>query len=110
MEIKANNYIKAFDTSTNNDFLKTHNECKSKTETKPASKIDTITISAAGKQFIAEKKESNSEIHSATVVSDLDSFRSAVKSMNKDLEVNWNAVVDPFGTFAGTARVESIIQ
>lgn len=46
----------------------------------------------------------------AAIVSDLDSFRSAVRSMNKDLEVNWNAVVDPFGTFAGAARVEGYMK
>lgn len=108
MEIKTNNYRNTFNASANKDFSKTHNECKSETETKPASKTDTITISVAGKQFIAEKKESNSEMFSATIVSDLDSFRSAVKSMNKELEVNWNAVVDPYGTFAGAARVEAI--
>lgn len=112
MEIKTNNYMNTFGTSTNNDFSKTNNDCKSETETetKPASNTDTITISAAGKQFIAEKKESNSTMYTAAIVSDLDSFRNAVKSMNKDLEVNWNAVVDPFGTFAGTARVESYMK
>lgn len=108
MEIKTNNYRNTFNTSANNDFSKTHNECKPETETKPASKTDTITISVAGKQFIAEKKESNSAMYTATIVSDLDSFRSALKSMNKELEVNWNAVVDPYGTFAGAARVEAI--
>lgn len=46
----------------------------------------------------------------AEIVSNLDSFRSAVKSMNQDLEVNWNSVVDPYGTFAGAARVESLIK
>ena len=108
MEIKTNNYRNTFNTSVNNGFSKTHNECKPETEAKPASKTDTITISVAGKQFIAEKKESNSAMYAATIVSDLDEFRSALKSMNKELEVNWNAVVDPYGTFAGAARVEAI--
>lgn len=57
MEIRANNCMNTFNTSVNNDFSKTHNECKPETESKPASKTDTITISAAGKQFVAEKKE-----------------------------------------------------
>lgn len=110
MEIKTNSYRNTFNTPANNDFSKTHNECKPETETKPASKTDTITISVAGKQFIAEKKESNSEMFAATIVSDLDEFISASKSINKELEVNWNAVVDPFGTFAGAARMEAYLN
>lgn len=108
MEIKTNSYINAVGALSNETLPKTQNN--DKTNIKSANKPDTFTISAAGKQFVAEKTESNSKMGTAKIVSDLDSFRDAVKSMNKDLEVNWNASVDSYGTIAGAARVESILK
>lgn len=109
MEIKTNNYVNSFNNSADKSLPQASNKESNESETKPASnRTDTITISVAGKQFIAEKKESNSAMYAATIVSDLDEFISASKSINKELEVNWNAVVDPYGTFAGAARVEAI--
>ncbi len=110
METKTNSYMNTVNTPFNETLSKTQDKDKIGAETKPASNTDTFTISVAGKQFTAPKKESDSAMFSAEIVSDVDSFRSVVKSMNQDLEVNWNAVVDPYGTFAGVARVESRLK
>ncbi|MCM1226234.1 MAG: hypothetical protein NC320_02260 [Clostridium sp.] len=107
MKIKTNNYVNSFNNSADKSLPQASNKENNKSETKPASnRTDTITISVAGKEFTARKKESDSEMFAAEI-DDLDSFRSALKSMS-NLEVNWNAVVDPYGTFAGAARVEAI--
>lgn len=110
MEIKTNSCMNSVNAPFNGALSKTQDKDKAGTEIKPASNTDTFTISVAGKEFTAQKKESDSAMFSAEIVSDLDSFRSAVKSMNKDLEVNWDAVVDPYGTIASLARVESIVR
>ncbi len=107
MKIITNNYMKAANKLPSDAMPKTQDKNKTETETKPASNTDTFTLSIGDKQFTARKKESDSAMFSAEIVSDLDEFRSAIKSMG-NLEVNWNAVVDPYGTFAGAARVEAI--
>lgn len=71
---------------------------------------DTFIMSIDGEPFSAPKEKSISEKFSVGVVSDIDTFRNAVKSMNNDLEINWNAMVDPYGRFAGIARAESLLQ
>lgn len=71
---------------------------------------DTVTISVAGKQFAAERIASDSEMGTLRLTSDLESFRSALRSMNEPLPVNWEASVDPFGTFRSFAKIESRLQ
>ncbi len=106
MKIITNNYMNATNRLPNETLPKTNNN-KPEAETKPATNTDTFTLSIGDKQFTARKKESDSEMFTAEIVSDLDEFRSTIKSLG-NLEVNWNAVVDPYGTFAGAARVEAI--
>ena len=91
----------------NEALQKPQDNNKPEAETKPAPNTDTFTMSIGDKQFTARKKESDSAMFTAEIVSDLDEFRSTIKSLGS-LEVNWNAVVDPYGTFAGAARVEAI--
>lgn len=105
MKIITNNYINAVNRPSNEAFPKTDN--KPEAEKKPAAKTDTFTMSIGDKQFTARKKESESAMFAAEITSNLDEFRSTIKSLG-NLEVNWNAVVDPYGTFAGAARVEAI--
>ncbi len=107
MKIIANNYMSSVNPSAGETLPGAADMDKNESGAKPAGKTDTFTISVGGKEFTARKKESDSAMFSAEIVSDLDEFRSAIKSMG-NLEVNWNAVVDPYGTFAGAARVEAI--
>lgn len=107
MKIITNNYINAVNKLPNETSPKSQDNNKPEAETKPVANTDTFTMSIGDKQFTARKKESNSTMFTAEIVSDLDDFRSTIKSLG-NLEVNWNAVVDPYGTFAGAARVEAI--
>lgn len=71
---------------------------------------NTISIYIGEQQFTAEKTASDSKMGAAKITSDLDSFRSALKSMNEPLPVNWEATVDPYGTFRSMAKVESRLK
>ncbi|MDE7251377.1 MAG: hypothetical protein K2O32_00330 [Acetatifactor sp.] len=44
------------------------------------------------------------------IISDLDEFRNAVKSMNEPLPVDWKAMVDPYNTITDLAKVESRLK
>lgn len=89
---------------------KSYGDSKMKSEVKSGTNKDTISISIAGQQFAAEQRSSDSEMGLAKITSDLDSFRSAVKSMNENLAVNWEATVDPYGTFRSFAKAESRLK
>ena len=106
MKIITNNYMNSASRLPDETLPKAQDN-KPEAEAKPAPNKDTFTMSIGDKQFTARKKESDSEMFAAEIVSDLDEFRSTIKSLGS-LEVNWNAVVDPYGTFAGAARVEAI--
>lgn len=108
MKIISNNYMNAANKLSNETLHKAQGKDENATETNSTKNTDTFTMSIGDKLFTARKKESDSAMFSAEIVSNLDEFRSAIKSMNQPLEVNWNAVVDPYGTFAGAARVEAI--
>lgn len=69
-----------------------------------------MSISVQGQQFAAEQMASDSEMGLIRITSDLDSFRSAVKSMNEPLPVDWTAIVDPYNTFRDLAKIESRLR
>lgn len=115
MNIKLHNYTNnsfytAFTAKPEKSAAESHSNGNAKSEIKSETNKDTVSISIAGQQFYAEQKASDSNMGSAKITSDLDSFRSAVKSMNEDLPVNWEATVDPFGTFRAAAKIESRLK
>ena len=112
MNIKMSNYVNQFSYTAKSDkqASKSYGDGKAEGEVKSGTNRDTITISVAGQQFSAEYKASDSEMGCLRITSDLDSFRSALKSMNEDLPVNWEATVDPFGTFRDLAKIESRLK
>ncbi|MBD5459869.1 MAG: hypothetical protein HDR26_02845, partial [Lachnospiraceae bacterium] len=44
------------------------------------------------------------------IISDLDEFQNAVRSMKGTLPVSWEAMVDPYNTIADLAKVESRLK
>lgn len=112
MNIKTSNYMNQPLNEANSDkrVSKSYGDSKMKSEVKSGTNKDTISISIAGQQFAAEQRSSDSEMGLAKITSDLDSFRSAVKSMNENLAVNWEATVDPYGTFRSFAKAESRLK
>lgn len=115
MNIKLHNYTNnsfymAYTAKAEKSAAESHSNGNAKSEIKSETNKDTVSISIAGQQFYAEQKASDSNMGSAKITSDLDSFRSTVKSMNEDLPVNWEATVDPFGTFRAAAKVESRLK
>lgn len=112
MNIKTNHYTtQALYTAKSDERAsKSYGDGKVESEVKSGTNKDTVSISIKGQQFAAEQRASDSEMGSLKITSDLDSFRSAVKSMNEDLTVNWEASVDPFGTFKALAKVESRLK
>lgn len=109
MNIKMNTYINqvSYMKATDERASKSHGDGKAESEAKNGTDKDTVSISIEGQQFIAEKKASDSEMEKMNIISDLDSFRSAVKSMNEPLPFDWKAIVDPYGTFTNLAKIES---
>lgn len=112
MNIKTSNYMNQPLNEANSDkrVSKSYGDSKMKSVVKSGTNKDTISISIAGQQFAAEQRSSDSEMGLAKITSDLDSFRSALRSMNEDLPVNWEATVDPFGTFRDLAKIESRLK
>lgn len=116
MNIKLHNYTNnsfytAYTAKPEKSAAESHsNSNAAKSEIKSETNKDTVSISIAGRQFYAEPKASDSNMGSAKITSNLDSFRSVVKSMNETLPVNWEATVDPFGTFRAAAKVESRLK
>ena len=54
--------------------------------------------------------ESNTDMGLMHIVSDLDEFQNAVRSMKGTLPVSWEAMVDPYNTIADLAKVESRLK
>lgn len=109
MNIKVNNYMNqvSYSKMANSKMPRSSANENAESKERTITNKDTISISIEGQQFAAEKVASDSKMGTAKITSDLDSFRDAVKSMNEPLTVNWNAFVDPYGTFRGAAKVES---
>ncbi len=112
MNIKTNNYLNQslYTMTADERTSKSHVGGKINGKAKLGSDSDTVSISIAGQQFLAEQMESDSEMGLMRITSDLDSFRSAVNSMKGSLPVNWTASVDPYGTFRSFAKFESRIK
>lgn len=109
MNIKMNTYINqaSYMKAADDRASKSHGDGKAEREAKNGTDKDTVSISIEGQQFAAERRASDSEMEKMNIISDLDSFRSAVKSMNEPLPFDWKAIVDPYGTFTGLAKIES---
>lgn len=54
--------------------------------------------------------DSSTDMEVIHIGSDLDEFRSAVRSMNEKLPVSWKAMVDPYNTITNLAKVESRLK
>ncbi len=112
MNIKTGNYINqiSYTATIDEKVSKSYDDRKIESKTRPAANKDTVSISVEGQQFAAEKIASDSEMDLIKITSDLDSFRSAISSMNEPLSVNWKAVVDPFMTFTSFAKAEALLR
>lgn len=112
MNIKMNTYINQalYMKAADERASVSHGDGKNESEAKSAANKDTVSISIEGQQFAAERRASDSKMEKMEITSDLDSFRNAVRSMNKPLPVDWKAIVDPYGTFTNLAKVESRLR
>ena len=112
MNIKMNNYLNqtSYMAAAGERASESRVGGKIESEAKTGSNKDTISISVEGQMFAAELVESDSEMGLLRITSDLDSFRSALKSVNEPLPVNWEAVVDPYGRFRSLAKIESRLR
>ena len=112
MNIKMNNYMNqiSYTATIDERASKPHSDRKIESETRSGTNKDTVSISVEGQQFAAEQMASDSEMGLIKITSDLDSFRSAISSMNEPLPVNWKAVVDPYGIFTSFAKAESLLR
>lgn len=112
MNIKMNNYLNQISYMATMDerASKPDSDRKMESKTKSGAGKDTVSLSVEGQQFVAEQRASDSEMGLIGITSGLDSFRSAVKSMNKPLPVDWRAIVDPYQTFTNLAKIESRLK
>lgn len=101
----------AFYTATVDEGASKHQgDRKIKSGANSGTNKDTVSISVAGQQYAAERAVSDSEMDSMKITSELDSFRSGIKSMNEPLPVNWKGWVDPYGIISGFAKAESRLR
>lgn len=111
MNIKMNTYINQASymnmKASDERASKSYGDGKIESEAKLAANKDTVSISIEGQQFAAEQMASDSEMGLLRITSDLDSFRSALKSTNEPLPVSWESSVDPYGRFRCLAKIES---
>ncbi len=112
MNIKLNNYLNqtSYTVAAGERAPESHVGGKIESEAKSGSNRDTVSISVEGQQFAAKQKASDSEMGLMEMASDLDEFRSSVKSMNEELPVNWKAMVDPYNTITSLAKAESRLK
>ena len=54
--------------------------------------------------------ESNTDMGLMHIISDLDEFQNAVRSMKGTLPVSWKAMVDPYNTITDLAKIESRLK
>lgn len=108
MDIKMNGYMsQASYTATAGEIApEPHADGRVESEAKSGANRDTVSISAAGQQFYAEKMESGTDMELIHIGTGLDEFRNAVCSMNEKLPVSWKAMVDPYNTITSLAKVE----
>ena len=112
MNIKTNHYVNQaiYTATTDERTSEAHAGGKIESGAKPDTNRDTVTISIAGQQFYAERVESGTDMELMHITSDLDEFKSALRSMNEKLPVNWKAKVDPYNTITNLAKVESRLK
>ncbi len=112
MNIKMNHYMNqaSYTATASGRSSESYAGGKIGSEAKPGANRDTVSISVAGQQFFAEKMESGTDMELIHISSDLDDFRNAICSMNKKLPVSWEAMVDPYNTITGLAKVESRLK
>ncbi len=112
MNIKMNHSMNqaAYTATTDERASEAHVGGKIESGAKPDTNRDTVTISIAGQQFYAEKVESGTDMESIHIISDLDEFKNALRSMNEKLPVSWKAKVDPYNTITNLAKVESRLK
>lgn len=91
MNIEMNHYMNqaSYTAAAGERASESHVGGKIESETKSGTNRDTVIISVAGQQFVAEKMESNTDMELMHIVSDLDEFRNAVRSMKGKLPVCW---------------------
>lgn len=112
MNIKTNQYMNqaSYTAAAGEGASESHVGGKIESEAKFGANRDTVSISEAGQQFFAEKRESNTDMGLMHIGSDLDEFRNAVLSMNEKLPVSWKAMVDPYNTITDLAKIESRLK
>ena len=108
MNVKMNRYMNqaSYMATAGERASESHADGRVESETKSGANRDTVTISAAGQQFYAEKMETNTDMDLIHIGSDIDEFRNAVSSMNEKLPVSWKAMVDPYNTITNLAKAE----
>ena len=108
MNVKMNRYMNqaSYMATAGERASESHTDGRVESETKSGANRDTVTISAAGQQFYAEKTETNTDMDLIHIGSDIDEFRNAVSSMNEKLPVSWKAMVDPYNTITNLAKAE----
>ena len=108
MNVKMNRYMNqaSYMATAGERASESHTDGRVESETKSGANRDTVTISAAGQQFYAEKMETNTDMDLIHIGSDIDEFRNAVSSMNEKLPVSWKAMVDPYNTITNLAKAE----
>lgn len=112
MNIKMNHYMgqASYTAAAGGKSSEPYAGGKIGSEAKSDTNRDTVSISAAGQQFSAEKMESGTDMEVIHISSDLDEFRNAVCSMNEKLPVSWKAMVDPYNTITDRAKVEARLK
>ena len=112
MNIEMNHYMNqaSYTAAAGERESEPHVGGKIGSEAKSGTSRDTVTISIAGQQFFAEKMESNTDMELLHIVSDLDEFQNAVRSMKGKLPVCWEAMVDPYNTITNLAKIESRLK
>ena len=112
MNIKMNRYMNqaSYTATVGERASESHADGRVENETKSGANRDTVSISAAGQQFYAEKMETNTDMDLIHIGSDIDEFRNAVSSMNEKLPVSWKAMVDPYNTITNLAKIESRLK
>ena len=112
MNIKTNQYMNqaSYIAAADERESESHVGGKIENEEKSGKNRDTVTISITGQQFLAEKMESNTDMELLHIVSDLDEFQNAVRSMKGKLPVCWEAMVDPYNTITNLAKIESRLK
>lgn len=108
MNVKMNRYMNqaSYMATAGERASESHTDGRVESETKSGANRDTVTISAAGQQFYAERMETDTDMDLIHIGSDLDEFRNAVCSMNEKLPVSWKAMVDPYNTITNLAKAE----